>query len=141
MLSTIERVFFLRSAEIFNQLSGEALVWVAQVAQEVHVMPGERFIQQGDSGDSLYIIVTGQVDVILDSGEKIDSQGEKRVIGEMALFSKRHRMANCIAATEVTLLKINREDFHALLAERSELALGVIEILAHRLEEAKQGAL
>ncbi len=134
MLSTIERVLFLRSAEIFNQLSGEALVWLAQVAQELHVTPGERFIQQGDPGDSLYIIVAGQVDVTLESGKKIESLGEKRVIGEMALFSKRHRMANCVAVTDVTLLRISREDFHALLSERSELALGVIEILAHRLE-------
>ncbi len=140
MLSTVERVLFLRSAEIFNQLSGEALAWVAQVAQELHVRPGEQFIQQGDPGDSLYIIVTGQVDVTLENGRKIDSHGPKRVIGEMALFSQRQRMASCIAATDVTLLRISREDFHALLSERSALALGVIEILAHRLEEARQAA-
>ncbi len=141
MLSTVERVLFLKSADIFNELSGEALIWVAQVAQEIHFSANERFIQQGDPGDGLFIIVTGTVEVVLDGGKTIDVQGEKSAIGEMALFSQRSRMANCIAQTEVTALKISQEDFQALLAQNSELALGIIKILAERLEDARLGTI
>jgi CRP/FNR family cyclic AMP-dependent transcriptional regulator len=58
-LSTIERILFLKSADLFSQIASEDLVPVAHVAQEVHFSAGETFIRQGDAGECLYLIVHG----------------------------------------------------------------------------------
>lgn len=135
-LSTIERILFLKSADLFTQIPGEDLVPVARVAQEVHFKAGETFIKQGDVGDCLYLIVDGDVAIDIREVGRIATRSSKQVIGEMAIITRQPRSADCIALTDVTLLKIDYDDFWELLAEKPPLALGVIRVLAQRLEEA-----
>ncbi len=59
-------------------------------------------------------------------------------MGEMAILSERPRSADCVAITDITALRIDRDTFWELLAERPPLALGVIKVLVRRLDEATQ---
>jgi CRP-like cAMP-binding protein len=60
----------------------------------------------------------------------------KSTIGEMGILSRQPRSADCVALTDLTALKIDRDDFWELLAEKPPLALGVIKALSQRLDEA-----
>ena len=64
-LSTIERVLFLKGVELFGQIAGEDLVPVAAAAHEVSFHAGKRFIQQGDLGDCLYVLVAGEASIVI----------------------------------------------------------------------------
>ena len=140
MLSTIEKILFLRSVELFEKISDEHLGRVAQVAQEVQFKKDERFIRQGDPGDCLYIIVNGEVNIVVDGVGQIAVRGEKSVHGEMAILTSQPRSANCVAGTDLTALKIGQDDFFLLLGEEPELSLGIIKVLADRLVEADRRA-
>jgi CRP-like cAMP-binding protein len=135
MLATIERVLFLRSVELFHHVPDEVLVWVAQTAREVEFVAGERFIVQGDTGDSLYVVIDGSVDIVLDGKGTIATRGPKSVLGEMAILSSQPRTASCVAATPCYTLQIAREEFLHLLTETPELALGIIEELVRRIDD------
>ncbi len=135
MLSTIERVLFLRSVTLFARVPDEVLAWVAQTAHEVEFAPGERFIREGDPGDSLYIVIHGDVEIALEGKGRIATRGPKSVLGEMAILVSRPRTASCVAATPVYALQIARDDFLHLLAENPELALGIIGELVNRLDD------
>ena len=135
-LSTIERILFLKSADIFSQIASEDLVPVAHVAQEVHFKAGQTFIQQGDAGDCLYLIVNGQADISIRGVGQIARRQAKQSIGEMAIITRQPRTADCSAVTDLTALKIDYDDFWELLAEKPPLALGVIRTLGLRLDEA-----
>ncbi len=135
-LSTIERVLFLRGVELFGEVHGAALIPVARVAREIHFDAGEPFIRQGDAGDSLYIIVDGEASVVIDEVGQVAQRGPKSIIGEMAIISRKPRSATCIAITDITALKVDFDDFWQLLEEQPELALGVIKVLARRVDEA-----
>ena len=135
-LSTIERILFLKGAELFDQIDGEDLAAVALVAQEVQFAAGETLIRQGDPGDCLYIIVEGQASVSIRGVGLVATREAKRSIGEMGIISRRPRSADCVALTETAALRIDRDDFWQLLAERPQLALGVINVLSQRLDEA-----
>ena len=135
-LSTIERILFLKSADLFSQIPSEDLVPVARVAQEVHFKTGETFIHQGDVGDCLYLIVDGEADITLRDAGHIAKRHAKQSIGEMAIITRQPRTASCSALTDLTLLKIDYDDFWELLAEEPPLALGVIRTLGTRLDEA-----
>jgi CRP-like cAMP-binding protein len=135
-LSTIERVLFLTAAELFSQIASEDLVPVALVAQEVYFNAGETLIRQGDPGDCLYVIVDGEASINIRGVGAVATRTAKSTIGEMGLLSRQPRSADCVALTDLTALKIDRDDFWELLAEKPPLALGVIKALSQRLDEA-----
>lgn len=135
-LSTLERVLFLKTAELFNQIASEDLVPVAHVAQEVHFEAGELFIQQDDPGDCLYIIVDGEAAVVIPGVGQVATRRPRSSIGEMGILSRQPRSADCVALTDLTALRIDHDDFWELLAEKPPLALGVIRALSQRLDEA-----
>lgn len=134
-LSTIERVLFLRGVRLFSQIPGEELVAVAHMAHEVTFKTGERFITQGDIGDCLYILVDGSVDIVMEEVGPVAQRRPKDILGELAVISRVPRTAHCIAATDVTVLQIDYDDFWDLMAENSKVALGVIQMLAYLLNE------
>ena len=137
-LPIMERVLFLKSADIFSQLSGEDLVPVAQRAQEVHFTAGETFIHQDEPGDCLYLLVDGEASIVVRGAGQIGIRGPKGAIGEMAIIWRRPRSADCIALTDITALKIDYEDFWELMDERPALGQGVIKVLALRLDAAME---
>ena len=135
-LSTIERILFLKSAELFNQIASEDLVPVAMVAQEAHFNAGEPLIRQGDPGDCLYIIVDGEASINIRGVGQVAKRQPQSTIGEMGIISRQPRSADCVALTDLTALRIDHDDFWELLAEKPPLALGVIKALSQRLDEA-----
>lgn len=134
-LSTVERVIFLRGADLFRDISGEDLVLIAQVCHEVFFPAGQLIIRQGDIGDTLFIIVDGTVVIEIEGHGEIDRMGAKEVVGEMAIISRNPRSANCRAITDLTALRIDFDDFWDLLAEKPGLSLGVIRVLSSRLSD------
>jgi hypothetical protein len=138
MLTTIEKVLLLRGVDLFQQLAGRDLANVAQLAQEVRFAAGERLLTQNEPGDFLLILVSGEADIVLNDANTLATRGPRSVIGEMALLSRRPRMASCIANTDVTALKLEHSDFQDLMFERPEMTHGIIHVLIDRLEEAGQ---
>jgi AAA family ATP:ADP antiporter len=137
-LPVIERVLFLKGAELFSQLAGEDLLPLAQVAQEVHFQAGETFIHQDEPGSCLYLIVDGEASIVVQGIGQIGTRGPKGAIGEMAIIWRRPRSADCLALTDVTALRIEHDDFWELMDERPALAQGVIKVLALRLDQVME---
>ncbi|MCG3171885.1 MAG: hypothetical protein GMKNLPBB_00026 [Myxococcota bacterium] len=137
MISTIEKVLFLKSVPLFSEIPGEQLSQLAEIAVEETFDNGKIFIRQGDMGDCMYLIVEGKVDILV--GDKQVAQlGEKQSVGEMAILDSEPRSASVKANGEVTALRIDRDDFYDLLAEKVEVAQGVIKVLTQRLREANK---
>jgi len=134
LISTVEKVLFLKSVDLFRQIPGEDLVSVAQIAEEITFEIGEDLMIEGDPGDAMYLIVFGRVDVI-SQGERITSLGERECVGEMTILDSEPRSATVTCVEPVAALKIEREDFYALMNEVSDIALGMIKVLTRRLRE------
>jgi CRP/FNR family transcriptional regulator, cyclic AMP receptor protein len=135
MISTVEKVLFLKSIDLFSQIPGEDLAAVAQIASEDTRDPGDEIFSEGESGDALYLVIDGRVRV-----HKVDrviaELGERECFGEMALLDAAPRSASVTSITPTTLLKIAREDFQEIMAEKPEIAQGVIKVLTRRLRDA-----
>jgi CRP-like cAMP-binding protein len=132
MISTVEKVLFLKSIDLFSQIPGEDLSQIAQITDEVHYEEGDEIFHEGDPGDSLYLVIEGRVRVHK-GGHDLAVLGERQVFGEMSLLDSEPRSASVGAMTDLTLLKIARDDFNEILAEKAEIAQGVIKVLTRRL--------
>jgi CRP-like cAMP-binding protein len=133
----VEKVLFLKSVDLFARIPGEDLAQIAGIAQEISFEQGEMIIQEGEMGDSLFLIIEGKVGVHR-LGKEITSLSERDAFGEMSLLDHEPRSASVTALTDATCLKVDREDFFELMSEKIEIAYGIIRVLTHRLREANE---
>lgn len=132
MYSTLEKTIMLKSAKIFQNISARDISHLAQIAKEIQLKSGDTLFEVGDSGDSMYIVASGEVRVHKDNVE-IARLGKGSVIGEMALLDLEPRSASVTATEKTFLLKIERVDFYELMASRIEIMQGIIKMLTSRL--------
>src|SRR5262249_53818979 len=60
---TLEKAIALKAAVMFAEAPEEVLADIAAIVEEVEVAAGETVIAKGEAGDSMYLIVEGQVRV------------------------------------------------------------------------------
>lgn len=137
MISTVEKVLFLKGVDLFKSIPAEDLSHIAQITDEVEYGVQQTIFKEGDHGDAMYLIVDGSVRV--HSGEQIFAElGSKQCFGEMSILDAEPRSASVTALSELTLLKIQRDDFTEILAEKPEISQGIIQVLTRRLREANR---
>jgi CRP-like cAMP-binding protein/predicted MFS family arabinose efflux permease len=85
---------------------------------EVTLPSGTRIIQQGETGESFYVILDGEVHVTID-GEDVRTLHPGESFGEIALLHDVPRTASVTAATSVRLWTLRREAFAAVLGRES----------------------
>ena len=134
MLTTVEKVLFLKSIDLFVQIPGEDLAQISQITEEVNFEDGEAIFEEGQLGDALFMIVEGQVRVHRGS-RLIAELGEGECFGEMAILDSSPRSASVTAAADVGCLRIEREDFYDIMAEKPEISQGIIKGLTRRLRK------
>lgn len=92
----------------------------SQGIAQLHYEPGEIIFNEGDTGDFLYIITQGEVEVYNKKGH-LANLGPGQYFGEMALLreAKRNATIKCTKATNV--LALTKKDFGTLVANFKEL--------------------
>ena len=102
------------------------------------VPAGEMVFAQGDTGDVMYVVFEGEVDVLLD-GKLIETVRAGGVVGEMALIDSGARSATAISRTACLLSPVDERRFVELIAREPEFALQVMHVLARRLRRMDAG--
>jgi MFS family permease len=111
------RVFLLQ-VPVLNQLPVELLDTVVQRLELERFAPGQTIILEGDTGDTLYLIKAGNVDISHQSAGQNEvalstlSRGD--YFGEIALLHDVPRTATCRAVDAVELYTLHRSDFQTL---------------------------
>ena len=91
-LTTIEKVIFLKSVDIFEHATVEHLGRIAGLMEEVHFEPGETIFKEGEPGDALYLLLSGRV--FLDrNGNTFREIKEKETFGTLDVLDFRPRSA------------------------------------------------
>ena len=137
MLLTIEKVAIMRKVPIFAATPDYVLASVAQIAHEETFEPGQVLMNEGDFGDFMYIVVEGQVRVHR-GDQTIIMLGGGASVGELAVLDTQPRSASVTAATETVLFRIDKEPFDEVMADRPEIAQGVIRALCERIRAQGQ---
>jgi NADH dehydrogenase len=107
-------------------------------ATQAHYEPGETVFEEGDAGDSLFMILSGEVEVLKLAGgepEHIGTLAAGAYFGEMALLGRRPRSATTRAATPLDLLVLPASDFSALADSLDEFR-GEFEQMARARAQA-----
>lgn len=93
---------------------------------------GTAIFRQGDLGDYMYVIMEGEVDVLVD-GKYVRTLKDGEVFGEMALIDDQPRSADAIARTDCSLAMVDERRFLFLVHETPMFALHLMSMMAQRL--------
>ena len=122
---------------LFAWVMFEDLTARARSLVESRFRGGEFVFRQGDAGDRIYVVKSGEVEVVRDDPEKgevvLARLGKGAYFGEMALLSQAPRNASVRAATEVTALAIERDDFRALFSSIPAFEKSIRDVLKERV--------
>jgi CRP-like cAMP-binding protein len=134
LLITLERVALLKSIDMFTGTPDYVLASVARIVEEVELAPGEILIEEGEPGDCLYIVIQGQVRVY-SVDTTIINLGPGQSVGEFAILDPGPRAASVSAEESTLLFRIDKAPFDEVMADRPEIAHGIIRALIRRLRE------
>jgi AAA family ATP:ADP antiporter len=132
VLATIEKVLILKTVNLFDGTPDEILAEVAALLAEVELLEGQTIFQKGDTGDCMYIIVSGQVKAH-DDDTTFNTLVDGDVFGEMALLDPEPRLASITALEDTRLLRLDRAPFFELMEDHIEVVHGVIHVLSGHL--------
>jgi len=130
----------LRTVPLFASVPDEQLRLLATVVTRRSASRGSIIMAAGDPTDSLYIILSGRLKVMMTDAEGkeviFSILGPGEFFGEMGLIDDEPRSATVITIEPCELLAINKRDFKKSLAENFEMTMAVMRGLVRRLREA-----
>ena len=130
----------LKTVPLLAGFTEEQLALLAQAVTPRVVSRGEQVMAQGDPTDSVYIIISGRLRVVMSGrhGKQVilATLGPGEIVGEMGLIDDSPRSASVIATEESHLLSLTKREFDRCLAEHFDMAMRLVHALVHRLREA-----
>jgi len=136
-----DNVDFWKETDLFQGLAREQIGKILGISRSGSFPAGAVIMKEGEIGDSLYLMMTGTVEVVkrLVLGDFEDEQGPQEgkvftrlsakdhaVFGEIALLEAQKRTATVRAVTDCTLYEIRKDDFLALAEADSTLGFRLL---------------
>ncbi len=101
------------------------------------IAAGETIFHEGEPGDRMYVLVEGEVDLIV-NGTPVESLSPGGVFGEMALLDAEPRTATATAKTDCKIVPIDQRRFKFLVQQTPNFALQLLRVIADRLRRMDQ---
>ena len=135
MFSILEKTMLLKTVDLFQDIPGELLSQISQISKASDYEKGEVIFNEGDYGDSMFIVIEGEVS-IQKNGKSIALLDKGSSLGEMALLDNETRSADATAKKDSVLLKINQDVFYELMESNADIMKQIIKLLTSRIRDA-----
>ena len=133
----VDKILHLKNIEIFSDLSINELAAVAAATEEAAFDAGQPVFNEGERGDTLYLVLDGDVAVIKDCDTKreieLDIIGAGDYFGEMALFGDETRSATIRVKKPSRFLTLRKHELQEIVREYPQIALHVCRVLSMRI--------
>lgn len=142
MLSTTDKMLFLRRVSIFSGMTLEQLRVLSTHLEAQHFLRGEVIFHQGDFSQDLYIVASGSIRIVIDYGmateRTINTLGVGAFFGEMAIFEGEPRSATALAEDEAELLVLGPDKFKQTIYQKPDMAFEIFRELSERLRRREE---
>ena len=129
----------LRKVELFKPLTDEDIKTLADYSSILRYTRGEAMVRQGDTGDSLYIIHSGSVEITMKTEKNepvvLASMGRGNCFGEMSLLTGEPRSATVTALEETRVVVVDKDGLKTIFEANPALIEPLSTMLEKRREE------
>jgi CRP-like cAMP-binding protein len=134
MLTSVDRLLFVRGVSIFNELRDDFLVRLASIMDELSFPANHTIFTHGQEGRSLYILVSGRVKVHIN--DRVLANLEKGAcFGEMSVFDAEPRSASVITLEPCECLVLTQQQLYEAIDETPGIAINIIRLLSRRIRQ------
>jgi CRP/FNR family transcriptional regulator, cyclic AMP receptor protein len=140
-MSLTKDVEVLRNIPLFAKVEPAKLKLLAFTSERLQYLSGDELFRQGDYGDSAYIILEGEADILVDTPKgaiKVASLGKNDIIGEIAILCDVPRTATVVAHDDLETLRISKDGFFHLVTQFPQVGIEVMSALASKLHHTTQ---
>lgn len=133
----------LKLVKLFEGFTEQDVVDFMRVSRRQDVAAGERVVTEGRPGDDAYIVIAGELNVLLRKGaaeERVTQLKPGDTFGELVLVDAGVRSASVVAETDGILLRFSRESFALAPNLLIKILINVSRLLAHRLRMSNREA-
>ncbi|MBT9311679.1 Crp/Fnr family transcriptional regulator [Leptothoe kymatousa] len=134
MLTSVDRLLFVRAVPIFKELRDDFLVRLASIMDELSFPANHRIFKEGEEGRALYIVVSGRVRVHL-KAQNLTTLEKGTCFGEMSLFDAEPRSASVTTMTACDCLMLTQQQLYEAIDETPGIAVNIIRMLSRRIRE------
>ncbi len=124
--------------KLFGTLSETALKYLEPELEWIHIYTGDILIRQGDIDNSLYIVISGRLRVVIerpDGSERTLSEvGRGESVGELALLSTGERSATVYAIRDTVVVKLTKTSFDQLVGQYPQVMSQITPLIVYRLQ-------
>ncbi|MBI5491493.1 MAG: cyclic nucleotide-binding domain-containing protein [Deltaproteobacteria bacterium] len=110
---------------LFSDFTEEEFLAVVRKVRSRELPPGEYLFREGDSGDSIYMVAEGAVEVIgraKDSASvRLASLGDGAVFGEFGFFLNSKRTTDVKGSARSTVLELTKEDLDGIISRHKRV--------------------
>ncbi|MCB0015642.1 MAG: cyclic nucleotide-binding domain-containing protein, partial [Anaerolineales bacterium] len=138
MLTPVEKIIRLKAVDFLAEAPEEVLAEAVAYLDEIEVKAGETILAKDEASSAMYLVVEGQARMH-DGRRQISTLAENDVFGELAILNPTPAAATVTAVSDVRLLRLERTALRELLDDHSQVAWGVMQRLAQRLQRLSQG--
>jgi CRP/FNR family transcriptional regulator, cyclic AMP receptor protein len=127
----------LRRVPFFAEIEPAKLKLLAFMSERVGFDQGKAVVRQGDPADAAYLIIDGEAEVVVATPAgpvTIATLGANEIFGEIAILCNVPRTATVRAKNRLVALRISKEPFMRMVREFPNMAVSIMQELAHRLE-------
>ena len=130
----------LKEVPIFKMLGKESIDFIVERLKFKTYDANETICKIGDPGDTMYIIISGAVNICISSPDSKDEQvvatlGPGDYFGEMALLTGETRSASVITTESSEMFLLYQNDFDVILERFPSISLSMGKIVSKRLRE------
>jgi CRP/FNR family transcriptional regulator, cyclic AMP receptor protein len=122
----------LKRVPLFSHCTPGSLELVASRTDEVTVQPGRTLIKQGQPGDSFYVLLEGEADVVID-GKQRRTLHAGDFFGEISMLDRGPATATVTVKTPVRAMVMSHAQFRDAIKGNQELLTQVMAAVAERL--------
>jgi CRP-like cAMP-binding protein len=136
-MTLADDIQLLSRVPLFDGFPEEQLRLLAFGSKRMFMRPGEALYQQDAVSDGGYVVVTGQVDLVVHAGQReivLASYLANSLIGELALITANRRIATAVVRGNCELVFIPRQLFRRMLEEYPELAEKLQSRIMHSVQ-------
>ena len=134
MLTSVDRLLFVREVPIFKELRDDFLVRLASIMDQLSFSSNHTIFTEGQEGRSLYIVVSGRVSVHLNHQE-LAQLDQGTCFGEMSLFDAEPRSASVTTLEPCDCLMLTQQQLYEAIDETPGIAVNIIRLLSRRIRE------
>lgn len=132
----------LREAPLFSGLDDQAADILEKSMSPLLLQRGDILFNEGDSGNQLYVVITGKIKLGRSSVDGRESLvavlGPGQMFGELSFFDPGPRSATATAVTDTRLSAIGHDVLGPLVEDHSGVALAFLRQLAERLRHSNE---